>query len=280
MFHVALVSDKNSIARSRVQAAYVTPTPTIFIDGGYRNVVGGFPPGGGTLTPYYQPEIEAALDREVIPLNLITSLEWLGNSKVRVHVAVGNGIPANTAPPMPTIQLQSTRVPPMEEMPFSIEVSDPEDNLVFSQWDWGDGQISDWLGPFYSGGTDAETHFWTSDGNYVVRARFRDPFGEVSAWSDPAVIAVSCCTDRVGNANGLGTPPSEVTISDIQLMVTAKFISSLPCEQNLHCLTEADVNQSGGANPACKDITIADIQTLVNHLFIAGPVNAPLKNCL
>jgi hypothetical protein len=85
---------------------------------------------------------------------------------------------------------------------------------------------------------------------------------------------------RVGNANGIGTYPQEVTISDIQLLVTAKFISSLPCEQNLHCLTEADVNQSGEANPACKDITISDIQTLVNHLFIAGPANAPLKSCL
>ncbi|MCX6835261.1 MAG: hypothetical protein NTW07_09055 [candidate division Zixibacteria bacterium] len=90
----------------------------------------------------------------------------------------------------------------------------------------------------------------------------------------------SCCQGRVGNANGLGTYLNEVTISDIQLLVTAKFISSLPCDQNLLCLTEADVNQSGGAIPACKDITIADIQTLVNHLFIAGPGNAPLKSCL
>jgi len=93
-----------------------------------------------------------------------------------------------------------------------------------------------------------------------------------------------CCQSRVGSrvgdANGVGTYPHEVTISDIQLMVTAKFISSLPCEQNLPCLTEADVNQSGGANPACNDITISDIQTLVNHLFIAGPANAPLKECL
>jgi hypothetical protein len=35
-----------------------------------------------------------------------------------------------------------------------------------------------------------------------------------------------------------------------------------------------------GANPKCSDITISDIQTLVNHLFIAGPANAPLKSCL
>ena len=84
----------------------------------------------------------------------------------------------------------------------------------------------------------------------------------------------------MGDVNGLGTYPKEVTISDIQLLVTAKFISSLPCEQNLPCLTEADVNQSGGVDPQCKDVTISDIQTLVNHLFIAGPANAPLKSCL
>jgi plastocyanin len=89
-----------------------------------------------------------------------------------------------------------------------------------------------------------------------------------------------CCNLRVGDVNGAGTYPNEVTIGDIQLMVTALFISSLPCGQNLHCLAEADVNQSGGANPKCTDITIADIQTLVNHLFICGPVSCPLKTCL
>jgi len=93
-------------------------------------------------------------------------------------------------------------------------------------------------------------------------------------------VCETCCIGRVGDANGVGTYPNEVTISDIQLLVTAKFISSLPCEQNLHCLTEADVNQSGLANPKCSDVTISDIQTLVNHLFIAGPANAPLKDCL
>jgi len=87
-----------------------------------------------------------------------------------------------------------------------------------------------------------------------------------------------CCIGRVGDANGAGTYPQEVTISDIQLLVTAKFIVG-SCAA-LPCLAECDVNQSGLANPQCQDITIADIQTLVNHLFIAGPTNAPLKSCL
>jgi hypothetical protein len=89
----------------------------------------------------------------------------------------------------------------------------------------------------------------------------------------------SCCFGRVGNVNGLGTYPNEVTISDIQTLVTAKFIQGT-CVGYVSCIAEGDVNQSGGADPTCNDITISDIQTLVNHLFIAGPVNAPLKTCL
>jgi hypothetical protein len=87
------------------------------------------------------------------------------------------------------------------------------------------------------------------------------------------------CEGRVGNANGLGTYPNEVTISDIQTLITAKFIAGT-CDGTITCLAEADVNQSGGTNPTCKDISIGDVQTLVNHLFIAGPANAPLKPCL
>ncbi|MCX6834657.1 MAG: hypothetical protein NTW07_05910, partial [candidate division Zixibacteria bacterium] len=92
-------------------------------------------------------------------------------------------------------------------------------------------------------------------------------------------ITRGCCEGRVGDANGVGTYPKEVTISDIQTLVTAKFIQGT-CDGIVQCLSEGDVNQSGGANPTCGDITITDIQILVNHLFIAGPTNAPLKDCL
>ncbi|MCX6836060.1 MAG: C10 family peptidase, partial [candidate division Zixibacteria bacterium] len=89
----------------------------------------------------------------------------------------------------------------------------------------------------------------------------------------------SCCNGRVGDANGLGVYPQEVTISDIQTLVTAKFIYGT-CAGYVPCLAEGDVNQSGGTNPTCSSITISDIQALVNHLFIAGPANAPLNSCL
>ena len=93
------------------------------------------------------------------------------------------------------------------------------------------------------------------------------------------LVHYSCCSGRVGDANGTGIYPAEVTIGDIQTLVTAKFIVGT-CVDYVECVAEGDVNQSGGAGPTCQDLTISDIQTLVNHLFIAGPANAPLKECL
>jgi hypothetical protein len=63
------------------------------------------------------------------------------------------------------------------------------------------------------------------------------------------------------------------------LMVDVKFISG-DCSK-LSCLTEADVNQDGGANPNCDDhITLGDIMALVDFLFITGPETAVLNDCL
>jgi hypothetical protein len=63
------------------------------------------------------------------------------------------------------------------------------------------------------------------------------------------------------------------------LMVDVKFISG-DCSK-LPCIAEADVNQDGGASPTCEDhVTLGDIMTLVDFLFISGPENATLPNCL
>ena len=48
----------------------------------------------------------------------------------------------------------------------------------------------------------------------------------------------------------------------------------------VQCLPEADINQSGGAFPRRSDITIGDISMLIDHLFVAGPTNLILPDCL
>jgi PKD repeat protein len=92
-------------------------------------------------------------------------------------------------------------------------------------------------------------------------------------------IYSGCCVGRVGDANGQGDYPDEVTLGDIMLMVDALFISS-DCNK-LPCIAEADVNQDGGTDPNCEDhVTLGDIMTLVDFLFITGPETAVLPECL
>jgi murein tripeptide amidase MpaA len=92
-------------------------------------------------------------------------------------------------------------------------------------------------------------------------------------------ISGGCCIGRVGDPNGQGEYPDEITLGDIMLLVDVKFISG-DCSK-LPCLTEADVNQDGGADPTCEEhVTLADIMTLVDFLFITGPENATLPECL
>jgi hypothetical protein len=88
-----------------------------------------------------------------------------------------------------------------------------------------------------------------------------------------------CCVGRVGDANGTGEYPDEVTLGDIMLMVDVKFVSG-DCSK-LPCVAEADVNQDGGAEPSCDDhVTLGDIMTLVDFLFITGPEVATLPDCI
>jgi hypothetical protein len=84
-----------------------------------------------------------------------------------------------------------------------------------------------------------------------------------------------CCQGRVGDANGSGD--DEPTLSDIAVIVDAKFISGDPTV--IGCLSEADINQSGGAVPTIDDITIGDIGHLVDYLFITGE-SLGLADCL
>jgi len=59
--------------------------------------------------------------------------------------------------------------------------------------------------------------------------------------------------------------------NETSCMIDAKFISG-SCEGTVGCLAEADVNQSGGNNPTCDDISIGDITILINYLFITWSV--------
>jgi len=55
------------------------------------------------------------------------------------------------------------------EYEFNFSSIDPEGDLVYYKFYWGDGTNSGWLGPFESGVTVTQKHTWEREGSYKVR---------------------------------------------------------------------------------------------------------------
>jgi len=75
------------------------------------------------------------------------------------------------------------------EYTYTSSTTDPNEHQLYYKWDWGDGEESDWLGPYESGATCAATHNW-SDGGYNIRVKAKDIYDAESEWSDPLHITM------------------------------------------------------------------------------------------
>jgi len=73
---------------------------------------------------------------------------------------------------------------------FSTKTTDPDGDQVYYKWDWGDGNQSDWLGPYNSGLTTQALHTWTQLGTYEIKAKAKDINEATSDWSESFVIEI------------------------------------------------------------------------------------------
>jgi hypothetical protein len=86
---------------------------------------------------------------------------------------------------------------------FSTRTTDPDDDQVYYQWNWGDETSSDWVGPFNSGVTANASHSWTDADTYEIRAKAKDIYNVESDWSDPLrVYIVDVPILEIGNISG------------------------------------------------------------------------------
>jgi len=73
---------------------------------------------------------------------------------------------------------------------FTSTMTTPDAESFSYQWDWGDGNISEWLGPYPSGQIVSESHIWSAKGTYDIRIRVKDSANQGSGWSDPHPIII------------------------------------------------------------------------------------------
>lgn len=73
---------------------------------------------------------------------------------------------------------------------YNTTTTDPNNDQVYYKWSWGDGNISDWLGPFTSGELASAQHIWNTRGSYEIKVKAKDEHGLESDWSDPLPITM------------------------------------------------------------------------------------------
>jgi hypothetical protein len=73
---------------------------------------------------------------------------------------------------------------------FSSSATEPDGESIFYIFDWGDGNKSNWLGPYSSGQTVTESHSWENLGDYEIRVKAKDINGAQSQWSNPLNISI------------------------------------------------------------------------------------------
>jgi hypothetical protein len=95
-------------------------------------------------------------------------------------------------PPFQPVVLDGpTAAGPGISLKFATVAPDPEGDQVYYQWDWGDGNISDWLGPYAFGEHTETDHQWAQNGSYDIKVRARDTLGKQSDWSSAYHVAIS-----------------------------------------------------------------------------------------
>jgi hypothetical protein len=101
------------------------------------------------------------------------------------HISV---ITDNTAPNKPYKPSGDIKGKVGETYTYSTRTTDPNGDQVYFKWDWGDGNVSEWLGP-YEGAEEATAQkTWNVKGDYSIKVKAKDPSGAESDWSDPLSI--------------------------------------------------------------------------------------------
>jgi hypothetical protein len=71
---------------------------------------------------------------------------------------------------------------------FCIEYTDPEGDEIYSLWDWGDSNITEWLGSYASGESICAEHAWYQEGLFLIRVKIKDEYGNESNWFEHEIL--------------------------------------------------------------------------------------------
>ncbi len=77
-----------------------------------------------------------------------------------------------------------------DEYIYSTTSYDPDGNVLWYWFDWGDGNNSGWKGPFFEGVKVDIRYTWSDEGNYEIKVKAKDISDAESVWSDPLSVSM------------------------------------------------------------------------------------------
>lgn len=115
---------------------------------------------------------------------------WSESLEVTITEYYGNDIPNKpTTPSGKFIGCMGV------EYPFSTSATDPKGENVQYQFNWGDGNLSNWTSLVSSGTIFIVSYVWNNPGEYSIQSQARDQNGITSFWSDPLNITIELDSD-------------------------------------------------------------------------------------
>lgn len=74
---------------------------------------------------------------------------------------------------------------------YYASTEDVDGDQIYYMWDWGDGNISEWLGPYDSNETSNASYSWSENGFYYIKVKAKDEHGIESDWSSFLKIIIA-----------------------------------------------------------------------------------------
>jgi hypothetical protein len=70
---------------------------------------------------------------------------------------------------------------------YNYTTIDPDGDTISYFIDWGDGTDSGWIGPYASGDVIPQSHTWSKKGDYTIKAKAKDSYGNEGDWGELSV---------------------------------------------------------------------------------------------
>ncbi len=209
---MALVVNRNPQANDYADNAYDPAwTPTCIVDGGSDIAI-----EESMSLAEFIPVLDNAGTRAVSNIGLSLDVTWLGDNEIQIDYSITNPDYANSAPNNPDAPTGDLLGSSGKSYDFSAFAFDPDYyQQVYLKWDYGDGEISDWLGPFDNDEPCDVSHSWATQGFYDITVQAKDELEVLSGWSDPYTVEIYLCCDL--DKNGV------YDILDIIMLIDHKF---------------------------------------------------------